>query len=116
MAFVMGRLRRCPDVHVYHYSGYEPTALKRLMGRHGTREAEVDSLLRGQIMVDLYRVVRQSLLASRESYGLKALEDFYMPTRSDAIADAGGSIVAYERWRGTGDQQLLDEISRYNEQ
>jgi uncharacterized protein len=114
--FVMERLDRCPDLHVYHYSGYEPTALKRLMGRHGTREAEVDSLLRGQTMVDLYRVVRQSLLASRESYGLKALEDFYMPTRSDAIADAGGSIVAYERWRDTGDQQLLDEIARYNEQ
>jgi len=114
--FAMERLRRCPDLHVYHYSGYEPTALKRLMGRHGTREAEVDSLLRGQIMVDLYRVVRQSLLASRESYGLKALEDFYMPARSDTIADAGGSIVAYERWRETGDQQLLDEIARYNEQ
>ena len=114
--FVMDRLRQRPGLHIYHYSGYEPAALKRLMGRHGTREAEVDRLLRGQTMVDLYRVVRQSLLASRESYGLKALEDFYMPARSDAIADAGGSIVAYERWRDTGNQQLLDEIARYNEQ
>ena len=26
------------SMHVYHYASYEPTALKRLMGRHGTRE------------------------------------------------------------------------------
>src|SRR5207244_723529 len=34
--FVYGRLERYPDLHVYHYSHYEPTALKRLMGLHGT--------------------------------------------------------------------------------
>jgi uncharacterized protein len=56
-----------PGLHIYHYASYEETALKRLMGRHGTREEEVDRLLRGGVLVDLYRVVRQSLLASRES-------------------------------------------------
>ena len=33
------RLARHPDLHVYHYAAYEITALKRLMGRYGTREA-----------------------------------------------------------------------------
>ena len=33
---------------------YEPTALKRLMGRHGTREDEIDRLLRRGVLVDLY--------------------------------------------------------------
>ena len=32
------RLARYPDLHVYHYAAYEITALKRLMGRYGTRE------------------------------------------------------------------------------
>ena len=40
------RLARYPDLHVYHYAQYEITALRRLMGRYGTREAELDDLLR----------------------------------------------------------------------
>src|SRR4029077_1420357 len=60
---VVARLDANPAMHVYHYAPYEPTALKRLMGRHGTREAEVDRLLRGEVLVDLYRVVKQSLIA-----------------------------------------------------
>ena len=40
--FVMAAMSEDPKIHVYHYAPYEPTALKRLMGRHGTREEEVD--------------------------------------------------------------------------
>jgi predicted RecB family nuclease len=36
-------------MHVYHYAPYEPSAFKRLMGRHATREAEVDRMLRAPI-------------------------------------------------------------------
>src|SRR5438309_3597548 len=113
---VIARLDAYPDMHVYHYAPYEPSALKRLMGRHGTREAEVDRLLRGEVLVDLYRVVKQSLLASRESYSLKEIEALYMGRRDDAIAEAGSSIVAYERWIDNRDQAILDEIAAYNEQ
>ncbi|HEX7950522.1 MAG TPA: TM0106 family RecB-like putative nuclease, partial [Candidatus Limnocylindrales bacterium] len=59
--FMMARLERDPGLHVYHYAPYEPTALKRLMGRYGTREAEIDRLLREGVLVDLLRAVRQSL-------------------------------------------------------
>ena len=70
------RLARYPDLHVYHYAPYEITALKRLMGRYGTRERELDDLLRREVFVDLYRVVRNGLRASRPGYGLKELEAF----------------------------------------
>lgn len=113
---VIARLDAHPDMHVYHYAPYEPSALKRLMGRHGTREAEVDRLLRGEVLVDLYRVVRQSLLASRESYSLKDIEALYMGERQDTISEAGSSIVAYEKWIETRDQAILDAIAAYNEQ
>ena len=43
---VMDRLEADPNLHVYHYASYEPTAIKRLAGRYGTREEEVDRLLR----------------------------------------------------------------------
>jgi predicted RecB family nuclease len=55
--FAIARLRQYPDLHIYHYAPYEPSALKRLMGRYATREDEIDRLLRSGIFVDLYAVV-----------------------------------------------------------
>jgi uncharacterized protein len=113
------RLERDPAMHVYHYAPYEPTALKRLMGRYGTREAEVDRLLREGVMVDLLRIVRQSLRASVESYSIKKMEAFYGFEREIDLRDAGSSIVAFEQWLelGEGDRPAanhLDRIERYN--
>ncbi|HEY4870116.1 MAG TPA: TM0106 family RecB-like putative nuclease, partial [Candidatus Dormibacteraeota bacterium] len=58
MDWLMARLTQFPDMHVYHYAAYERSALLNLMGRHATRESEVDELLRRGVLVDLYRVVR----------------------------------------------------------
>ena len=115
----MARLAADPDMHIYHYAPYEPTSLKRLMGRYGTREDEVDHLLRAGVLVDLYRVVRQSLRASVESYSIKKLEVFYGYTREIDLRDAGSSIVAFEEWLELGDGERpasthLDRIERYN--
>jgi predicted RecB family nuclease len=119
--FVMGRRERHPDLHVYHYATYEPTALKRLMGRHATREAEVDQLLRGGVLVDLFRAVRQGLRASVESYSIKRLEPLYGFTREIDLRDAGSSIVAFEEWLQLGDEARarpeadhLERIEGYN--
>jgi predicted RecB family nuclease len=49
---VMERRSRFPDLHIYHFSHYEPTALKRLMGRYATREDEMDRLLRLGVFVE----------------------------------------------------------------
>jgi hypothetical protein len=72
------RRRRFPDLHVYHYASYEVTALKRLAGAHGTHEEELDQLLRDEVFVDLYKVVRESMLISQPSYSIKKVEAFYM--------------------------------------
>jgi predicted RecB family nuclease len=116
---IIERLERDPAMHVYHYAPYEPTALKRLMGRYGTREAEVDRLLREGVMVDLLRVVRQSLRASVESYSIKKMEAFYGFVREIDLRDAGSSIVAFEEWLQLGEGERpeanhLDRIERYN--
>src|SRR5207245_8771858 len=86
---VIDRLERDPNTHVYHYAGYESGAIKRLMQRHATREDEVDRLLRGQVLVDLYQVARQGIRASVESYSIKSIEKFYMPIRAGPITEAG---------------------------
>ena len=109
------RLDSSPDMHVFHYGAYEPSALKRLMNRYGTREDQIDRLLRAQVFVDLYRVVRQSMRISEERYSIKNLEVFYDFERTDEITEAGSSMVEYERYRETGDKKILEEIRIYNE-
>ena len=73
------------------------------MGRYGTREDEVDRLLREGVLVDLLRVVRQSLRASVESYSIKKMEAFYGFVREIDLRDAGSSIVAFEQWLELGE-------------
>jgi uncharacterized protein len=115
MDFLIQRLDRHPDLHVYHYAAYEPNALKWLASTYATREREVDRLLRGRVLVDLYRVVRQSVQIGTESYSLKELEALYRAgKRTTEIVDAASSIVAYEEWLDSRAQQKLDEILAYN--
>jgi uncharacterized protein len=116
---IIARLDADPTLHVFHYAPYEPTALKRLMGRYGTRETEVDRLLREGVLVDLLRIVRQSLRASVESYSIKKLEAFYGFEREIDLRDAGSSIVAFEQWLqlGEGERPVathLERIEDYN--
>ncbi|MGI8402712.1 MAG: TM0106 family RecB-like putative nuclease [Gemmatimonadaceae bacterium] len=113
--FISARLAAYPDAHVYHYAHYEEGALKRLAMLHATREAEIDDLLRESKLVDLFKVVREGIRISEPAYSLKNLEVFYSEARPEAVKNAGESIVVYERWRKLRDDQLLQEISDYNE-
>ena len=90
--FVMARLELSPGIRIYHYSPYEPAALKRLMARHGTREIEMDRLLRGGRFVDLLAVTRQGIRASVESYSLKELEKFFGFARAVPLPAAAAAL------------------------
>jgi uncharacterized protein len=104
-----------PSMHVYHYAAYEITALKRLTCEYGTREEELDDLLRGEVFVDLYKVVSQGLRLSHERYGLKQVEGFYFHRTADLRA-GDDSILLYEEWLEKKDMSILDEIAAYNEE
>lgn len=112
--FVMDRWSEHRGMHVYHYAAYETTALTRLMGQYGTREKEIDAMLRGNIFVDLYRVVRQGVRIGVPSYSIKKLEPLYMGPREGEIVMATSSVIQYERWLRSGDKNILDEIELYN--
>ena len=103
-------------MHVYHYAAYERSALTRLMGEHGTREQEVDDFLRQEVLVDLYRVVKQALRASTSSYSIKAIEKLYGFERTAEVAGGDESVVRFEEWVETGDDTILDDVERYNEE
>ena len=114
--WLVERRRRYPRMHVYHYAAYERTALTRLMGEHGTREDDVDTLLRDEVLVDLYRIVKQSLRASLESYSIKAVEKLYGFARTADVSGGDESVVRFEEWLETGDEALLADVERYNEE
>ncbi|SKV63413.1 recombinase B [Mycobacteroides abscessus subsp. massiliense] len=119
---VAKRRRRYPGMHVYHYAAYEKTALLRLAGRYGVGEEQIDDLLRDNVLVDLYPVVRKSIRSGSSGYGLKALEPLFIESgkRSGDVTTAVDSINEYARYcalRDSGDpaaQEVLDSIAEYN--
>jgi uncharacterized protein len=114
---VWERLRHWPGLHVYHYAHYEPASLKRLMSVHATREDEVDELLRREVFVDLFQVVRRSMRISHENYSIKSVRRFFMPAAGQGQVGSGAdSILEYQRYLDTGDESILDAIERYNEE
>ena len=114
LGFFRARLAQYPDARIYHYAPYEITALRRLTAKYGIGEAFLDRLLRERRFVDLYAVVRGSLIASEPNYSIKSMEAFYGLIREGEVKTAGGSVVAYEKWRESGEQEILDEIEDYN--
>jgi predicted RecB family nuclease len=112
--FIVERRRRFPGMHVYHYAPYERTALRRLMGEHGTREGELDDLLRGEVLVDLFRVTKQALRASVERYSIKDVEELYSFERRAELT-GGGASVLFEDWLEVQEASILEEIRAYNE-
>ena len=111
--------RRNPGAHVYHFAPYEPSALKRLMGRHATREVQLDALLRGRAFVDLHSVVKRALIASVERYSIKDLEPFFGYAREQDLREASLSrrIVENAIAAGVFDAPLerhRDIVEAYN--
>lgn len=115
---VMDRWAQDPAMHIYHYASYEPTAIKRLAGRHNTCVDEVDELLRAGVFVDLYRAVRQALRASVESYSIKSLEPLYAFARAVPLRQANQALQSYEAAFALGDprelRDFLNTIEGYN--
>ena len=110
-----------PTAHIYHYAPYEVTALTKLSARHGVMSAEVAWLLAEDKMIDLYKVIRGSIMISQPSYSIKKLEVFYDFARKSKVVDAGSSIEQYDQYRQLVETEpaeasaILKMISDYNE-
>lgn len=111
---VMQRRSADPGMHVYHYADYERRTLLRLAQKYGTREDEIDLLLREGRLVDLYAVVRTSLRISTPSLSLKDVEKAYGVThKGEDVSTAMDSVIKYEETlalRALGDVVAADEI------
>ncbi|GJQ60898.1 MAG: TM0106 family RecB-like putative nuclease [Candidatus Scalindua sp. AMX11] len=112
VGFVTERRKQFPDMHVYHFAPYEPSALKRLMGRYASMENEVDNLLRGLVFVDLLSVVRNAMYASVESYSIKKLEPFYGFTRKTPLHDANVALTKLTSCLQLNDLKTIDDATK----
>lgn len=121
--FVAARRAAHPNMHIYHYAPYEPTHLAAMAARHGVREADVDRMLRDELFVDLYPIVRRALRVGSRSYSIKKLEPLYMgdEVRTQEVQQGGDSILRYVEARelaaagdGAAAQLILDDLADYN--
>jgi len=119
MAIIAEHRSRHPDMHVYHYAHYEPTAFKRLAGRYATCVDALDELLCAKVFVDLYAVVKQGVRASVESYSIKRLEPLYGYERDVPLPVANRNLAAFAAWleRGAASElpaELRAAVEGYN--
>jgi predicted RecB family nuclease len=109
---VMRRWSEYPSMHIYHFTPYEPSALKRLMGRHSTREDEIDRMLRARLFIDVHTVLKRALRASVEQYSLKALEVFHGFQREVPLDEARSAMRQMEHALELGQPAEADETVR----
>lgn len=118
--FAHARWRQNPLMHIYHYASYEKTAMRKLMGKYATREKEVDDLLRNEVFVDLFAIVRQSIRIGAPNYSIKSVEHLYRGKRATEVANAMDSVLTYQRWLDQQDganwqtSKILNDIRNYN--
>jgi uncharacterized protein len=114
------RWEQDPTMHIYHYANYEIAACRKLMGRYGICEYEVDQLLRNEVFVDLYKIVKGGLLLGEPRYSIKNVEHLYRDKRTTAIGTGDESIIFYDHWREIPDgdswqtSKILNSIREYN--
>jgi predicted RecB family nuclease len=114
-------LRRAahPELRIYHYAPYEPSAFKRLASRYAIHTELLDELLRGERFVDLYRVVKQGIRASVERYSIKDLEPLLGFNRKADLRDVRPHKQAVESLLQIGHHELpvdsCDVVEHYNE-
>src|SRR5680860_754881 len=109
-----------PSLHIYHYAPYEVITFKRLMGKYASRENEIDTFLRSNTFVDLYRVVRQSVRASVEKYSIKDLEAFFGYKRMMDLRNLSCQKSQLELLLQTGNidkltKETKDAVQLYNQ-
>jgi len=114
--------KKNPKMHIFHYASYEVTAMKKLMGEHMTRAYEIDELLRNKVFVDLYQIVKESIIVGAPSYSIKKLEDLYDFKREGDVKSAGDSVIQFAEWLDLQDghdwksSKILKLIRDYNEE
>ena len=112
--YFAARRQAFPGMHVYHYNHTERSALRSMAAEHGADQMLLEELVDTGLFVDLLLVVRNSLQAGVESYGLKSIERLAKYERGHDIDKGAGAVVEYDHWMHDHDTERLSNIATYN--
>ena len=112
-----------PEMHLYIASNAEVWRTKALATRHGLSDERTEAITSRYF--DLQQCAAQAIAVSTGSFGLKAVEKFYMPSiehhRATQTEDGEGSLWMYHEYlkhaaAGEIEQAnaFLDDIKKYN--
>ena len=104
--WVEDRLKKYPNLKIYHYGSYEKSAIRRLAQQYATKESIIDHWLRSELLIDLLPVVTASIVLGEDSYSIKKVEKLYMDNREADVKTAGDSVVAYRNWSDSGEPKI----------
>lgn len=120
--WIAKRYEQYPDMHIYHYASYEETAISKLSNKYSCKISEVDALLRNDVLVDLYKVVKEGVRVGSRSYSIKKLEPLYGFERKSEVSNAGDSVTHFHSYCDLKmsepklAERLLEEIVEYNKE
>ena len=120
--YIKARRAAHPAMHIYHYAAYEKTHLLSLAARFGVEEEYISQLLRENVLVDLYPIVKRAITIGSYSYSLKKLEPIFVRDEERAgVTNAADSVVEYANYcdlvaDGKNEEAAikLKEIEDYN--
>jgi uncharacterized protein len=95
---LLNRVQTFPEMKIYHYASYEQVALKRLSQRYGIYQEAVAELIEKGFFLDLYKVVKNSIMVSQEGCSIKKLEHYYSFQRVSNVKEATDSMDAYDQY------------------
>ena len=106
------------DIPFIHYTHYETTKLNSYIKRHGDPNKVAARVLKN--CVDLFKIIKESLVLPEHSYSLKVLEKRAGFERTMDEYGGNWSIVQYVRAVETQDEdqrkRIMDDILKYNQE
>ncbi len=108
--------KKYPGAPVYHYSPYEKTTLKRLIGKYPSLGLEVFELLFGEggSAIDLLSVINEKTDWPLSSYSIKDICR-HLGFQWDASDASGAASIVWMNDYLNGQKELKAKILRYNE-
>ena len=128
VAFVIERLEKYPDAHIYHFHTPETDKLKKLTETYGVLKDEVERIL-GRMFDIKKKVVNNRLVTSFGELGIKQLGKFYLSDHgaksgsdaSESVEDGLDSMLFFYNYRkalesggSANPDAIMEKILEYN--
>lgn len=100
------------DFVIYHFSPYEKVSIKRMFERYGCSKDLFDRIISN--MVDLYPILKKSVVLPVHSYSLKSVAKYLGFEWSNGKARGRQSVIWYKKYLHTKDVKLKNLLLEYN--